>query len=1029
MRRTFAALMITGVLVGAMPSLARDAAFSVKSELKGESVDRLVDRAAVQIQLEAIGRIEKMMRHPRAGARKADLTFQLGQACIEAASMYFRIAHEEAHRKNGKVNLAQHRKMMLKGIKTFDAFLKDYPSHDLHPQGLFMRASAYDEIESKKLAERDFLDLVRRFPETPESSPAHMKLAEYATEEKDHAKAVKHLLVIEGRPTDLHFPFALYKLAWAQYNLKNFSTGLDYLRKHIAFYNKRIKEEGSKESSDVAIRENSLKDIAAFYFEGFSKKADDFELANALRSFEKHAVSNPIDPIAVRFTALLRTRAQDVELEEWSVRLMKSDLERTALLGSLAIIFENQVNRRLFTLMSKTMGRVMSIVDKDRKKLLKSDEVTEIKAQLEEGTTYLHKAIVENKKNAKVTELLVPLAGLYHDLIALSPEGDPQIAKAYFNLAETNFDLKQYAKATENYRIIVTKYPRLDKTLAEDRVQLLAIASRFEELKLAKTIPLKLEAKALAKDKADASLDKSYTEWASWIETYKSRFGNKEAILEQYEFESIRVRYAAGRISESIDALYRFLKKKKTLGESDLPSVALVLDTYILSKDWEKLSEISEQLGPRAKMKEIADRLKDLRTDSVIKLAEQDFEKKDLSSALRRAEKCSNTKEDIAEKRSVCDFIQAQVLLEKDGFVKALPALTRVIEKSKDKKMSLAARKLRAQGHFAASDFEKGIIDQLLVIEADGAKGHEERIYRAALMTNNLGIYKNVSSHKTFCETAQKQCRTLKLLVELRSGEGKEVRDINQVQKMDKEMRSLVAIISLPDNMKSFHDTRKFLSEIGDNWSKLDPQVSVQTAPFVMNRVKTAFATMRGQLKHYFRVGEDPATVKLRIDRLKNYEEAADDLSRGMGWKHVHLSLLKDVAIAYQDFASEVPVDEFRSPLLEKAAKLEAEQSKGYQEIATFEKAKIDVAFYRREFRSLGDDEQKFLVSLSSGNLQAASFYLGRYAKVAEFNPIRKEVMEALVLESLGARFEAVEKYKKYVGQKETVVAKQGDSI
>jgi len=193
----------------------------------------------------------------------------------------------------------------------------------------------------------------------------------------------------------------------------------------------------------------------------------------------------------------------------------------------------------------------------------------------------------------------------------------------------------------------------------------------------------------------------------------------------------------------------------------------------------------------------------------------------------------------------------------------------------------------------------------------------------------------------------------------------------------------------------------------------------------LMARVGPAFTAMRAQLKHYFRVGDDPASVKLRIDRLKNYEQAAESLAKGTDWRHVHVALLKDVALAYQDFAAEVPVEEFRAPLIKKSAELESEQSKALQELALSDNVKLTADFYKKEFAKLSESESKFLESLQFSNLQAASFYLAKAAKEAEMESNRKVLMEALLLDSAGARFEAIERFKGYQSSK--VIAQRGN--
>ncbi|MEO5668209.1 MAG: tetratricopeptide repeat protein, partial [Bdellovibrionota bacterium] len=303
------------VLAVATSSLhAEDDAMEMKVLKGAEHKDRVVDQAAVAIQREGIRRIEKLLNGKLPEQKESDLNFQLGIARLEAAAIQFRISHEKAHRGNGKLDLSAYNKEMEQAVVVLTRFLTRFPKDPRTPEVLFMRGTAHDESKNRVQARKDFEDLWKRFPEVPETSPALMRLAELAVEDEDHARAVRYLAPLEKRPDDAHYPFALYKLAWAQFNLGNIRSALDYIGKHIKFYDDRFHKYGNLESSEMAMRENSLKDISLFYFEGIQKDVSGFGLEKSFKEFQNYAGINPTDLTVVRFTALLRTRNNDSEL-------------------------------------------------------------------------------------------------------------------------------------------------------------------------------------------------------------------------------------------------------------------------------------------------------------------------------------------------------------------------------------------------------------------------------------------------------------------------------------------------------------------------------------------------------------------------------------------------------------------------------------------------------------------------------------------------------------------------------------------
>jgi len=713
-----------------------------------ERKDRVIDMAAVAIQREAIARIESLVNNPIHKNKEADLLFQLSIARLESASIQFRIAHEKAHRSGKDLDLKGYNDEMSKAIVVLSRFMGSYPKDPRFPEVLFLRGTAYDENKKIDLAKKDFIALIKRFPEVPQTSSAYMRLAEFAVDDKDHKLAIEYLNPMEKRVEDPHYPFALYKLAWGHFNMNHIRTAMDYLGKHIGFYDSIFKNHGELQASEMAIRENTLKDVALFYFEGLQKDQTGFSVNRAFKEFEVYAGINPTDPMVVRFTGLLRARNIESELEQWSDLVFKSAYSPNTRLASLNILFENQHNRREYSEMGKNMDRIRQVISSNPA-LETSDAGRELKGIVDASAKDLHKAIQENKKSQLVMKLVASLESIYDMVRLLSVQDRSDSVKSYYNIAETYFELGNYTKATTFYTKAYNERKLVDEKKAkkESKEELIsdkalfmrALASRFKELQDGKIIPKDVKTASLSStpvvQKSTPKKEGQFDEWLIWIAQAHASFKldkDELLIVRRYEWEAQRTRYSNGEVSAVVAEFGIELEKATKVDDIQEPKLALWIDTLVKSEAWTPLHALTKKWNRSSLSSEVlSSRVKDLESDSYIKQMEKDFASGQEQLVLDKADECSNAYKKEEAKVLKCQILAAEILAKRKDYKSLLKAISK-IDHIEDAKLKARILDLKEEALFAQQEYDKLLN---LFLEESGTN---DKIFESTLLFKKL---------------------------------------------------------------------------------------------------------------------------------------------------------------------------------------------------------------------------------------------------------------------------------------------------
>ncbi len=976
------------VLLSVEHAIAVDS-FSVQAQkpMAPEQFERLVDRAALDVQLQAISRIQNKLNLLRPDSlQKPVLQLALGQAYVDAASFSFRIAHEKSHRNKRAPDLKEYDKYLNLGVTTLTTFLEQNPQDERLSEALFARAQAYADLKKMALAEKDYHRLVRDFASAPEAPSSNIRLAEIFSDRNDHLGALKFLSVVEGKKNDPHYAQALYKAAWSQYNLGQTKEALDYLRRFIDFYNAKT-EQKDPLNSDLAMKENGIRDVALFYFDGYQKTPEDFSLEASFERFQNIVgKQNNIDSVVVRFTGLLRSRNQDAELRVWSQLVYQASIASLSKIDSFRVLMENAFNRKNLKEMDALLSLSLLLLKQD-KNLLSSEAVLKTRKLASEGIEYLNVSIEKNKNIPGVKDLLSPLSRFYAAFIEMSVAEDPVVAQAHYNLAETLFKLKKFDEATIHYRAIVSELPR-QATIGmnlED-IQLRALGSRYQELIEEKRIVKDIQVSSYSQETPGAP-EVKLSEWLEWIDELKYK---PKADLAKYEFEGIRALYGAKKIQLALSRIeqaisYDVLKKNRDA------SLNLYLDTLILSQDWQRLYQYGKRLegfGWVRQDESLYPKVRGAIVSSLTKQIEKHLEKNEENDALVKAESC--VKEYGKNKEaSFCLLYMAQFEKDKGQLSQAENRYSFVIDVGADPKAKEMALVERSKSLADKLLFEESLKDELALFQLYPQRQLNEkeqtRLLRLAYLTEDKKALAIFQEQFLLCQKAENASLCFK------------------TQKQEQDVLAMM-----------------------DHWSGYSAFDKIQSTKKLGPLVEQKLSEGREELKKKYKISNDPYTVSRRVKKLKQLESMAEKMIQTFEWSFVEKAALEQLGMAYMDLNEEITVEEMKGPLREKAQNLMQRAAK--RELP--EGAQGYVFTIDQYSKLMGEElsplEKAFAKAISAEKMMLASTLLAQMpTDKVHVKQRRRMISEALYLYSLGASYESHEVYKQFLNEESKGAAPQ----
>ncbi len=144
-------------------------------------------------------------------------------------------------------------------LRLYQRVLRRYPSYPRNDEVLFNLGNNEYEDGKKKRAVRRFQMLIKRFPNSRLVADSHLLLGEHYFNANQVNKARSaYRRAARAKEARIKY-YALYKLAWCDYNLKAFDAGIRKLKRVVDH------SQASKDKNDLRLGSEALSDLARFF--------------------------------------------------------------------------------------------------------------------------------------------------------------------------------------------------------------------------------------------------------------------------------------------------------------------------------------------------------------------------------------------------------------------------------------------------------------------------------------------------------------------------------------------------------------------------------------------------------------------------------------------------------------------------------------------------------------------------------------------------------------------------------------------
>ncbi len=419
--------------------------------------------------------------------RKAELIFRLAELYWEKSKGSFAEemeAFEAAYRKwseQGKLGqpptrgpyLRQSERIKENALQLYRRVLSSYPDYERNDEVLFYLALHEYEVGSTDSALAKYRTLIERFPTSDLVDDAYLQLGEHFFNDNQLAPALQAYERASRSSEPRISDYALYKLAWCDYNRQEYVDGIKRLKTVIE------RSEKSTHARSLELKSEALNDLARFF-----SYVDEVE--SAFSYFENKGG----EELAVRYTERLGNLYGEQgkwRLQIETFRLLLGDYplsERAPLLQSKVVTAFSSLNERL-----QVRQEVERLVERYRPGTEWFEHHVARGEAGREATTYardltetsLRNLVTEYHREAQKRED-VETYSLARDIYARYLEAFGELPAAFemrYYYAEVLWALEEWSSAAAQYDEVARQTEEVGSDRSRARIQLEAAYSQI----------------------------------------------------------------------------------------------------------------------------------------------------------------------------------------------------------------------------------------------------------------------------------------------------------------------------------------------------------------------------------------------------------------------------------------------------------------------------------------------------------------------------------------------------------------------
>jgi tetratricopeptide (TPR) repeat protein len=244
--------------------------FAEVPRIADEKKDALADKK----RDEAIEGFKRLIPKIQDGtSRKADLLYRLSELYWEKSKYLYALemnrflkaekAYDAAVARGEKVEppKADHRdseRYRAETMSLYEDILRDYPQYELRDEVLFSQGYNLYELGRGPEAVKRYEELIRDFPKSQFVPDAYIQLGNYYFDNNKLIPARQNYEKARDTGVPKIYAYAIYKLAWCDYNSGDYEAGLKKLQEAVEYAETRGEELGD-------LKTEALNDLTVFY--------------------------------------------------------------------------------------------------------------------------------------------------------------------------------------------------------------------------------------------------------------------------------------------------------------------------------------------------------------------------------------------------------------------------------------------------------------------------------------------------------------------------------------------------------------------------------------------------------------------------------------------------------------------------------------------------------------------------------------------------------------------------------------------
>jgi tetratricopeptide (TPR) repeat protein len=423
------------------------------------------DAAADQRRDEAIAEGQKILATMDDGPQKTDLLYHIAELYWEK-SRYAYFSEYKGYdeqvekwaaagsKKGAEPKLASSKSdgLKKKALTIYDEILSKYPDYERNDEVLFNKASSLYEAGQQKEAIELYFALIKRFPKSEFVADTYLAMGEHYFNNNDLQRAITAYQKAVQTQKPKVYAYALYKLAWCDYNAQDYTAGIEKFKKVVDYSEQQAALAGKKKKKRdrIQLRSEALKDMLLSYSQ--------IDAIDEAKDYYSHKVEHAELGEYLGKLGLLYEDQGKFDLEVKTLKMVNEEWPESAKAPSYqaAVIsaYSHMGKRekvkeevRKLIALYKPGSKWADANRSDKDALSEGFELTE--RSLRELTTEYH-AEAQKTKDDKTYAVALDLYKEYLDAFPTSPAA----YKMRFNYAEILFREKQFEKAAEQYDLV-----------------------------------------------------------------------------------------------------------------------------------------------------------------------------------------------------------------------------------------------------------------------------------------------------------------------------------------------------------------------------------------------------------------------------------------------------------------------------------------------------------------------------------------------------------------------------------------------